>query len=75
MPNPIGLLLRNKRADHRTLVWARLDGPETFTLTSPSFEHGSPIPERLKGRMRGPNVSPSSPEPPLRRGRRTYERA
>lgn len=58
MTNPIGRLLRNRRAGHHTLVWARLDGPESFTLTSPAFEHQTAIPERLKGRVRGPNLSP-----------------
>jgi Raf kinase inhibitor-like YbhB/YbcL family protein len=61
MPNPIGRALRNRRAGHDTLVWARpgLQAPESFTLTSPAFEHGSPIPERHKGRVFGANVSPA----------------
>lgn len=59
--NPIGVLLRNRRAGHHTLVWARpeLQAPETFTLTSPAFDHGTPIPETYRGRMRGSNVSPA----------------
>lgn len=66
--NPLGLLLRNHRAGHHTLAWARpdLQAPETFTLTSPAFEHGEPIPARHRGRIRGPNVSPAlswSPPP------------
>jgi Raf kinase inhibitor-like YbhB/YbcL family protein len=59
--NPIGLLLRNRRAGHHTLVWARpdLQAPESLTLTSPAFEHETPIPEKHKGRLRGPNISPA----------------
>ena len=58
--NPLGVLLRNRRAGHHTLAWARpdLQAPETFTLTSPAFEHGEPIPPRHRGRIGGPNVSP-----------------
>ncbi|MFC5502891.1 YbhB/YbcL family Raf kinase inhibitor-like protein [Lysinimonas soli] len=58
--NPLGLLLRNRRAGHHTLAWANpeLQAPETFTLSSPAFEHGAPIPERHRGRVRGPNISP-----------------
>jgi Raf kinase inhibitor-like YbhB/YbcL family protein len=61
MPNPIGHALRNRRAGHHTLVWARSDlqAPESFTLTSPAFDHGSPIPERHRGRIFGPNISPT----------------
>jgi Raf kinase inhibitor-like YbhB/YbcL family protein len=61
MPNPIGLALRNRRAGHHTLVWARpdLQAPENFTLTSPAFDHGAPIPERHRGRIFGPNISPA----------------
>ncbi|MEO7016952.1 MAG: YbhB/YbcL family Raf kinase inhibitor-like protein [Leifsonia sp.] len=59
--NPLGLLLRKRRAGQHTLVWAHpdLQAPETFTLTSPAFDHGEPIPERHRGRLRGPNVSPA----------------
>lgn len=58
--NPIGLLLRNRRAGHSTLAWARpgLQAPETFTLTSPAFEHQAPMPERYRGRIFAPNISP-----------------
>lgn len=58
--NPIGHLLRNRHAGPHTLAWAvpDLQAPETFTLTSPAFDHGAPIPEKHRGRMRGPNVSP-----------------
>lgn len=61
MPNPLGRALRNRRAGHHTLVWARpdLQAPEDFTLTSPAFEHGAPIPERHRGRLFGPNISPA----------------
>jgi Raf kinase inhibitor-like YbhB/YbcL family protein len=59
--NPLGRALRNRRAGHHTLVWARpdLQAPETFTLTSPAFDHGTPIPERHRGRLFGPNISPA----------------
>jgi len=59
--NPIGRALRNRRAGQHLLVWARpdLQAPETFTLSSPAFEHGEPIPERHKGRMFGENISPA----------------
>jgi Raf kinase inhibitor-like YbhB/YbcL family protein len=61
MPNPLGRALRNRRAGHHTLVWARpdLQAPENFTLTSPAFGHGTPIPERHRGRIFGPNISPA----------------
>ena len=51
--NPLGVALRNRRAGHHTLVWARpdLQAPENFTLTSPAFDHGAPIPERHRGRL------------------------
>jgi Raf kinase inhibitor-like YbhB/YbcL family protein len=59
--NPIGLLLRNRRAGEQTLAWARTDlqAPEDLVLTSPAFEHGAAIPDRHRGRLRGPNVSPA----------------
>ena len=59
--NPLGVLLRNRRAGHHTLVWARpdLEAPENFTLTSPAFEHEAPIPAKYKGRLRGENISPA----------------
>lgn len=59
--NPIGHALRNRRAGQHTLAWARPDlkAPETFTLTSPAFGHGSPIPERYRGRLFGANISPA----------------
>jgi Raf kinase inhibitor-like YbhB/YbcL family protein len=60
-PSPIGLLLRNRRAGHHTLVWNRpdLQAPENFTLTSPAFEHGAPIPDHHRGRLFGKNISPA----------------
>jgi hypothetical protein len=59
--NPLGLALRNRRAGHHTLVWARpdLQAPENFTLTSPAFDHGTPIPEKHRGRILGANISPA----------------
>lgn len=61
MPNPIGRALRNRRAGHHTLVWARPDmqAPENFSLTSPAFDHGTPIPEHHRGRLFRPNISPA----------------
>lgn len=60
MPNPIGRALRNRRAGHDTLVWARpdLQAPENFTLTSPAFEPGAPIPDRHRGHVFAANISP-----------------
>jgi Raf kinase inhibitor-like YbhB/YbcL family protein len=59
--NPLGVALRNRRAGHHTLVWARADlqAPENFTLTSPAFDHGAPIPEKHRGRLLGANISPA----------------
>ena len=59
--NPLGLALRNRHAGHHTLVWARpdLQAPESFTLTSPVFDHGTPIPGRHRGRLFGANISPA----------------
>ncbi|MFC5204751.1 YbhB/YbcL family Raf kinase inhibitor-like protein [Streptomyces kaempferi] len=59
--NPLGVALRNRRAGHHTLVWARpdLQAPENFTLTSPSFDHGAPIPEKHRGRLFSANISPA----------------
>lgn len=61
MPNPIGRALRNRRAGHHTLVWADPDlwAEENFTLSSPAFAHGAPIPDRHRGRIFGANVSPA----------------
>src|SRR5215475_2084987 len=59
--NPLGVALRNRRAGHDALVWARpvLQAPENFTLTSPAFDHGAPIPERHRGRLLRANISPA----------------
>ena len=59
--NPLGVALRHRRAGHHTLVWARpdLQAPENFTLTSPAFDHGAPIPEKHRGRLLGANISPA----------------
>ena len=59
--NPLGVALRGRHVGQHTLVWARpdLQAPENFTLTSPAFEHGTPIPEKHRGRLRGPNISPA----------------
>ena len=59
--NPLGVALRNRRAGQHTLVWARpdLQAPESFTLTSPAFDHGAPIPEQAQGRLIGANISPA----------------
>jgi phosphatidylethanolamine-binding protein (PEBP) family uncharacterized protein len=59
--NPIGVVLRNRRAGQHTLVWARpdLQAPENFTLTSPAFDHGAPIPDKHRGRLFGANISPA----------------
>jgi len=61
MPNPIGRALRNRRAGHNTLVWAKpdLQAAENFTLTSPAFEHGTSIPKVHRGRLFAPNISPA----------------
>ena len=60
-PNPLGVALRNRRAGHHTLVWARpdLQVPENFTLTSPAFDHRAPIPEKHRGRLLRANISPA----------------
>jgi phosphatidylethanolamine-binding protein (PEBP) family uncharacterized protein len=59
--NPFGVALRNRRAGLHTLVWTRpdLQAPESFTLTSPGFDHGAPIPEKHRGRLLGANISPA----------------
>lgn len=59
--NPLGVALRNRRAGQHTLAWARpdLQAEENFTLTSPAFAHGAPIPDAYRGRLFGANVSPA----------------
>ncbi|MET0805811.1 MAG: hypothetical protein ABWX98_01765, partial [Lacisediminihabitans sp.] len=60
MPNPLGRALRNRRAGHHLLVWARpeLEAPDTFALSSPAFETGAPIPERYRGHLFSVDSSP-----------------
>jgi Raf kinase inhibitor-like YbhB/YbcL family protein len=59
--NPIGIALRGRRVGQHTLVWARPDmqAPENFILTSPAFDHGTPIPDKHRGRLLGANISPA----------------
>lgn len=59
--NPLGYALRNRRAGHDKLVWARreLSAPEGFALTSPDFENEGEIPERFRGRVFAPTPSPA----------------
>jgi len=59
--NPLGVMLRNRRAGQYTLAWHRTDlrAPENFTLTSPAFEHGAPIPDRYRGRLLRSGISPA----------------
>lgn len=66
MPNPIGRALRDRRAGHDKVVWERpgLQAPESFapglfTLTSPAFADGAPIPAQYKGRLFGQDLSPA----------------
>jgi hypothetical protein len=58
--NPLGVALRNRRAGQHTLVWARpdLQAAENFTVSSPAFRHGAPIPEKHRGRLFKANISP-----------------
>lgn len=60
LANPIGLLLRSRRAGQHLLAWARTDlrAPEEITVTSPAFAHGAAIPDRHRGRVGRPNISP-----------------
>jgi Raf kinase inhibitor-like YbhB/YbcL family protein len=59
--NPLGVALRGRRAGQHTLAWARPDlrAPENFTLASPAFDHGAPIPDKYRGRLLRANVSPA----------------
>jgi Raf kinase inhibitor-like YbhB/YbcL family protein len=61
MANPIGAALRRVRAGHHKLAWEDpgLQAPQNFQLTSPSFHHGAPIPQRHAGkRIGGKDLSP-----------------
>src|ERR1700744_1686652 len=57
--NPLGVALRGRHAGQHTLVWSRpdLQAAENFTLTSPAFDHGAPIPEKHRGRLFGANTA------------------
>ena len=59
--NPIGYALRNRHAGQHKLVWARpeLQAPDSFTLTSPAFDHGTVIPHHYKGRIFATSNSPA----------------
>lgn len=65
--NPIGMMLRNRRAGEHALVWsepafvAREPSAigSAFTLSSPAFAHGASIPPRFRGHIRGGDVSPA----------------
>ncbi|WP_223694009.1 YbhB/YbcL family Raf kinase inhibitor-like protein [Leifsonia poae] len=61
MPNPLGLALRSRRVGQDALLWAQAPfaAPETFTLTSPAFAHGDPIPVRHRGHLFAANISPA----------------
>jgi len=36
-----------------------LQAPENFSLTSPAFDHGIPLPEVRRGRLFAPSISPA----------------
>jgi Raf kinase inhibitor-like YbhB/YbcL family protein len=59
--NPLGVLLRNRRAGEGALLWAdpecTVRGP-ALALSSPAFVHGASIPARYRGHLRGGDVSP-----------------
>ena len=59
--NPLGVALRSKRVGYQKLVWARpdLQAPVNFSLSSPAFSYGGPIPEQYRGRLFGHNTSPA----------------
>jgi hypothetical protein len=79
--NPLGVALRSRRAGHHTLAWARSDlqAPENFTLASPAFDHGSPIPESIGAgcaarTSRPPSPGRPSPVPGIRHGKGAFGR-
>jgi hypothetical protein len=57
----LGRLLVNRRAGEPTLAWhtAGVAAPESISLTSASFSHEGPMPERHAGRGVGENRSPA----------------
>jgi Raf kinase inhibitor-like YbhB/YbcL family protein len=59
-PNPLGIALRRARAGQHKLAWANpgLQAAENFSLTSPAFAHGAPMPKRHAGKRIGDNISP-----------------
>jgi phosphatidylethanolamine-binding protein (PEBP) family uncharacterized protein len=67
-PNPLGVALRRVRAGQHKLAWAKpeLQAAESFSLSSPAFENGTPMPRRHAGKRIGDNVSPglNSSAPP-----------
>ena len=54
-------MLRKRRAGEATLAWhvAGLAAVELIQLSSPSFEHGAPIPLRHAAKGLGDNLSPA----------------
>jgi hypothetical protein len=64
--NPVGVALRSRHAGRHTLARARpdLQAPENFTLTSPAFDHGAPIPENTaagcEARTSHPQLDPAA---------------
>ena len=61
MPNPLGVALRSKRVGYEKLAWSRpqVQAPENFSLSSPVFSDGNPLPEQYRGRIFGHNTSPA----------------
>ena len=61
MLNPLGRMLKNRRAGQETLAWAvpGLEAEETLTLRSEAFSDGGLIPREYRGRILGENVSPA----------------
>jgi Raf kinase inhibitor-like YbhB/YbcL family protein len=59
-PNPLGIALRRVRAGQHKLAWAHpeLQAAENFSLSSPAFIHGAPMPKRHAGKRIGDNISP-----------------
>jgi phosphatidylethanolamine-binding protein (PEBP) family uncharacterized protein len=57
----IGRALRNRhgRTPHPRLGASRHASTRQLTLSSPAFDHGTPIPERHRGRLFAANISPA----------------